>query len=76
MFSDESHFELHLTEKFSRCRRPLGLDRFSPRLMLKTVKHPLKVRVRGASAGKSRGGARVSQQGGNDEWPAVSEAAG
>jgi len=41
MMSDESHFELHLGGRQSRCRRPVGSDRFDPRFTQKRVKHPL-----------------------------------
>jgi hypothetical protein len=63
MFSDESHFELHFGEKFSRCRRPVGSDRFDPRFTQKTVKHPMKVMVWGCFSWKGRGGLEFLNQG-------------
>ena len=75
MFSDESHFELHLGDKHGRCRRPVGSDRFDPRFTMKTVKHPAKVMVWGCFSWQGRGGAGVPQEGGDDEQPEVPEGA-
>jgi hypothetical protein len=36
---------MHFGEKFSRCRRLEGLNRFDRRFTQKTVKHPMKVMV-------------------------------
>jgi transposase len=47
MFSDESHFELHLGDEHGCCRRPVGSDRFDPKFTKNTVKHPAKVMVWG-----------------------------
>jgi hypothetical protein len=52
-FLDESHFKLHFSEKFSQCKRTVGSDRFAPKFTQKAVKHPLKVMVGGASAGRA-----------------------
>ena len=63
MFSDESHFELHLGPQPGRCRRPLGSDRFASQFTQKTVKHPQKVMVWGCFSWKSRGGLEFLRQG-------------
>jgi hypothetical protein len=39
LFSDKSHSKLTYTNKSSRCRRPIRLDRLNPRFTKKSVKH-------------------------------------
>jgi hypothetical protein len=52
MFSDESHFELRYGNQKTRCRRPIGLDRFAPEFTMKTVRNP-QVTVWGSFSGGS-----------------------
>jgi hypothetical protein len=56
MFSEESHFVLHLGDKHGRCRLPVGLDRFDP-------KHPAKVMVWGCFSWQGRGGLEFLKKG-------------
>jgi transposase len=63
MMSDESHFELHLGGRHTRCRRPRGSDRFDPRFTQKKVKHPQKVMVWGCFSWKGSGKMELLKQG-------------
>jgi hypothetical protein len=63
LFSDESHFELHLGDKHGCCRRPVRSDRFDPKFTQKTVKHPEKVMVLGCSSWQGRGGLEFLKKG-------------
>ena len=56
MYCDESASRLVLRE-YKLVRRPSGVSRFDSRYIIKTVKHPKSVMVRGAFSGdKGRGG--------------------
>ena len=56
LFADESHFELMPQSRGSRCRRPVGSERFNPQFTVKTVKHPSKIMAWGCFSWKGRGG--------------------
>jgi transposase len=56
MFSDESHFFLWKGNRFQRCRRPRGSDRFADRYTQKTVKFPPKIMFWACFSYKGRGG--------------------
>jgi hypothetical protein len=63
MFSDESHFELRFGNQGSRCRRPVGSDRFEEKFTKKTVKHPPKVMAWGCFSWRGRGGLEFLEKG-------------
>ncbi len=63
MFSDESHFELHLGDKHGLCRRPVGSNLFDPKFTKKTVKHPAKVMVWGCFSWQSMRGLEFLKKG-------------
>ncbi len=63
MFSDESHFELRFGHQGSRCRRPMGSDRFEERFTKKMVKHPPKVMAWACFSWKGRGALEFLDQG-------------
>ena len=63
MFSDESHFELQFGGRQSRCRRPVGSDRFDPRFTQKKVKHAQKVMVWGSFSWNGSGKLEVLNPG-------------
>ena len=55
LFSDESTFRL-VRGRYKLVRRPSGVSRYDSRYIIKTVKHPQSVMVRGAFSGdKGRG---------------------
>ena len=62
MFSDESHFELQFS-RATRCRRPIGSDRFNPRFTRKTVKHAAKIMAWGCFSWKGRGSIEFLKKG-------------
>jgi hypothetical protein len=75
MFSDESHFELHLGDKHGHCRWPVGLGRFGPKFTKKGGQTSSKGHGLGLSLLAGQGCAGVPQEGGNDEQLEVPEGA-
>ncbi len=63
MFSDESHFELRFGASQTRCRRPVGSDRFHERFTKKTVKHPPKLMAWGSFSWRGRGALEFLKRG-------------
>jgi hypothetical protein len=75
MFSDESHFELPLGDKYGCCRRPVGSDRFGPQIHPEHSPTSSKGDGLGMFQLAGQGRAGVPQEGGDDEQPEIPEGA-